>query len=165
MILWIAEFVFYAALVGAATRLSWHCASAFVGVTLCACLLVSEAAYFGTSFPARLTIEAIQAVAIINAARVAFRVDHCPSHAIVVLVYLADLAFVTLLAAHVLGKDWRGHSYGVVTNALFAAACLCVAYPGVRDAVYRRRADRRSGGLVGRGRPAPNAKINSGREA
>lgn len=165
MILWIVEFVFYAALVGVATRLSWHCASAFVGVTLCACLLVTEAAYFGTSFAARLTIEAIQAAVIINAARVAFRVDRCPSHAIVVLVYLADLAFVTLVGVHVLGREWRGHSYGVVTNAIFAAACLCVAYPGVRDAVLRRRADRRADGVVGRRHLARNATSNQGRKA
>ena len=157
MIAWAVEVVGYAALAIWATWISRQHSAALVGLTLILCCAVTNAAYFGSSFPSRLTLEAIQAITLINSARMAFKASRTVGPVVVVALSAADLAFVVLVGfgyIHPRGPGLVGFIYGDVTNAIFAAQCLLVAAPGVRDAILGRDAGRPARGLVGGGRAA-----------
>lgn len=147
----IATAIGYLALAVLATRISWRYPMGVVGLTLCLCSLVTSAAFFGTSFGSRVTLEIGQSVAIITAARVAFSARPSFAPIAVMLLALADLAWSGVMA-------WSGerfdYAFSLGSNVFFTLTCLCVAAPGVRDAVMGAGSRRGRGRRVGAGRAA-----------
>lgn len=136
---WTIEILFYGALAIGVTWLSRRHALAIVGITLCLCALVTNVAYFGSSLGSRVTLEIIQAVVLMNSARMAFNARPSAAAAIVTGFAAIDVAFCGAVALVDLDPRWASFIFGWVTNGVFAIQCLCVATPGVRDAFMGRR--------------------------
>jgi hypothetical protein len=139
MTAWVAEIIFYAALAVGVTWVSWRHPVAVIGLTLVLCAVVTNVAYFRSSFASRVTLEVVQAVVIGNSARIAFKASPGWPSAIITGLAAIDTAFCFTVALADIAPDWRGVIFGWGTNALFFIQCLCVGTPGVRDALVGRR--------------------------
>jgi hypothetical protein len=155
---WWAVALFYLTIACLATWVSRRSPVALVGLTLALCSAATSAAAYGADLPSRVTLEAFQSAALIYAARTGFKVAGCRACIAIVALALGDLAYVVLLATGVAPLG----SFGAVTNLIFSVMCLCVAFPGVRDAVVDRRDRRFAGGVVGREGTAGHARISAG---
>jgi peptidoglycan/LPS O-acetylase OafA/YrhL len=142
MIAWAVEIVFYAALAIWATRISRRHPVVLIGLMLILCSVISNMAYFGGTFYTRLTLEILQAGAVAVIAKVVFRSAPAAPAAIVTGFAALDVAFCGALAISTISDGWRGVALGWFSNGVFAVQCGCVAYPGVRDALARRRHSR-----------------------
>lgn len=154
---WIIQFVVSAIVVGAATWLSWRHPVGIVGLTLCLCLLITEVSFFGTSLKSRVVIEIVQAVVIVNAARIAFMARPSVIPALIVFLSVLDIAFCMTVLTDVLRGPWTAYIYDRVTAVVFFLQCVFVAAPGSLDALVGWNRDSHARRVVERENAAMDA--------